>query len=185
MKRAHTLMELLVVITLLLLAVGIAMPYFMHGWSTAQMNSAAAAIRNNFGFARTRAVASGVRHQLLIEPEAGTLIVQAFRPDEQANASATQQAGQELPVLEYALPERVRVTEWTVEPMGYAAQNVSQTQSEVVTFYAEGRSDNALVVLETDTGERRGVELNGFTGEITELNELELRERTGTVAGGR
>jgi hypothetical protein len=55
----------------------------------------------------------------------------------------------------------------------------------VVTFYAEGRSDNALVVLETDTGERRGVELNGFTGEITELNETELRERTGTVGGGR
>lgn len=185
MRRAHTMMELLVVITLLTLAVGIVAPNFMSGWSTAQINSAATAIRNDLQFARTRAAASGVRHQLMIDKEAGTLIVQPFRPDELTGSTGSQQAGQELPVLQYTLPERVRVAEWTIEPMGYSSQNAAQTQTDVLTFYAEGRSDNALVVLETEDGQQRGVELNGFTGEITELDEAGLRERTGTVGGGR
>jgi len=179
------MMELLVVITLLMLAVGIVTPNFISAWSTSQLNAAASAVRNDFSFARTRAVASGVRHQVLIDQQSGLLVVQPFRPDELSGAAAQQQTVQELPVLQYTLPERVRVAEWTVEPMGYSSQNTAQAQTEVVTFYAEGRSDNALVVLESDDGQQRGVELNGFTGEITELDAAGLRERTGAIGGGR
>lgn len=184
MRRAHTLMELLVVLTLLTLAAGITVPRFLSGWATAQLNSAASAVRNDLTFARTRAAASGVRHQVMMDRERGAVIVQPFRPEEATMQSSTQ-APQELPVLEDELPEQVRIVEWTVEPFGYSGQPTSQNQLDVLTFYAEGRSDSALVVLEGVSGEQRGIELNGFTGEIRELNEAELRERSGTPIGSQ
>jgi Tfp pilus assembly protein FimT len=182
MRRAHTLMELLVVLTLLVLAAGIAAPKFLSGWASAQLNSAASSIRNDLAFARTRAIASGVRHQVLMDRQRGAVVVQPFRPEEVIQQTSVQ--GSDLPVLDDELPEQVRIVEWTVEPFGYAGLGSAQ-QIDVLTFYAEGRSDSALVVLEGPDGEQRGIELNGFTGEISELNEAQLRERSGSPIGGR
>ncbi|MCC2669330.1 MAG: hypothetical protein K0Q72_1801 [Armatimonadetes bacterium] len=181
MRRGHTLMEMLVVITLLTLFAGIVAPRFIASWSGAQMNAAVSAVRNDFAFARARAASTGLRHQVMIDSSSGELIVQPFRPEQASNPQAAATAGADY-ALQDKMPPRITVVDWQVSPLGYDTQGAgAQAQSDVLTFYPEGRSDSALVVLEGADGRQRGVQVDGFTGEVRELTEEELREQGGTT----
>lgn len=182
MRRAHTLMELLVVLSLLSLAAGIVVPRFLTGWDSAQLNTAASAVRNDFAFAKARAASTGLRHLVVIDSNTGELQVQPFRPEEMTQAAATQ-VTPSGPVLQDTVPERVKVTQWRVEPFGYSS-NTTQMDSDVLTFYPEGRSDNALIVLESAGGQQRGISVDGYTGEVRELNAQEIQDWQGRPAGG-
>jgi hypothetical protein len=74
--------------------------------------------------------------------------------------------------------------QWRVEPFGYTDASTTQTNSDVLTFYPEGRSDNALLVLESAGGQQRGVQVDGYTGEVKELNAQEIQDWQGRPAGG-
>jgi len=185
MRRAHTLMELLVVLSLLSLAVGIIVPRFLTGWDSAQLGAAASAVRNDFAFAKARAASTGLRHQVLVDNATGELLVQPFRPEESVQAGNSQVV-QSVPVLQDSLPERIKVTQWRVEPFGYSdTSTTTQADTSVLTFYPEGRSDNALLVLESSGGQQRGVQVDGYTGEVRELNAQEIQDWQGSPSGGR
>lgn len=185
LRPAHTLIEMLVVLSLLTLAVGVVVPRFLAGWDSAQLSSAASAMRNDFAFAKARAASTGLRHLVVIDSSTGELQVQPFRPEEMTQTTANQ-ANQSQPVLQDAVPERVKVAEWRVEPFGYMDGSAANQQNQdVLTFYPEGRSDNALLVLESAGGQQRGVEVDGTTGEVRELNAQEIQDWHGRPAGGR
>jgi Tfp pilus assembly protein FimT len=184
MRRAHTLMEMLVVLSLLSLAAGIVVPRFLSGWDSAQLSAAASAVRNDFAFAKARAASTGLRHLVVIDANTGELQVQPFRPEELTQTTAAP-VDQSEPVLQDTVPERVKVTEWRVEPFGYLDGSAANQQDvDVLTFYPEGRSDNALLVLESAGGQQRGVEVDGYTGEVRELNAQEIQDWHGRPAGG-
>jgi len=184
MRRAHTLMELLVVLSLLTLAAGVVAPRFISGWDSAQLNAAASAVRNDFAFAKARAASTGLRHQVLVDSNTGELLVQPFRPEEQTQAAASQVVSS-VPVLQDVVSGRVKVMQWRVEPFGYTdSSTTTATDTSVLTFYPEGRSDNALLVLESAGGQQRGVQVDGYTGEVRELNAQEIQDWQGRPAGG-
>lgn len=183
MRRAHTLMELLVVLSLLSLAAGIVAPRFLASWDSAQLNAAASAMRNDFAFAKARAASTGLRHLVQVDSNTGELQVQPFRAEELTQGATAQT--QSLPVLQDTMPDRVKVLQWRVEPFGYTDANSTQADTSVLTFYPEGRSDNALLVLESAGGQQRGVQVDGYTGEVRELNAQEIQDWQGRPAGGR
>jgi prepilin-type N-terminal cleavage/methylation domain-containing protein len=180
-RRAHTLTELLVVLTILGLFAGIAMPRVIGSLMRSKLDAALGAIRSDVTFARARAVSSGLRHQVLMNTETGELRVEPFRPEQQAVEGQAQTVDQR-PALTDTLPQSVRVTTWSVSPLG-AAQGLATAAQDgtaggdgaPILFYPEGRSDDALIVLEDSEGTRRGLRIDGFSGEIREMQPEELQ----------
>jgi prepilin-type N-terminal cleavage/methylation domain-containing protein len=180
-RRAHTLTELLVVLTILGLFAGIALPRVIGSLMRTRLETALGAIRSDLTFARARAVSSGLRHQVLMDTETGELRVEPFRPEQMAAADQAQAVDQR-PALTDTLPQSVRVTSWNVSPLG-ALQGVPTAGQDgaaggdgaPILFYPEGRSDDAMIVLEDNEGTRRGLRIDGFSGEIRELQPEELQ----------
>jgi prepilin-type N-terminal cleavage/methylation domain-containing protein len=180
-RRAHTLTELLVVLTILGLFAGIAMPRVIGSLMRSKLDTALGAIRSDVTFARARAVSSGLRHQVLMETETGELRVEPFRPEQQA-AEGQAQTVEQRPALVDRISTSVHVTTWSVSPLG-AAQGLATASQDgtgggdgaPIVFYPEGRSDDAMIVLEDSEGARRGLRIDGFSGEIRELQPEELQ----------
>ena len=186
LHRAHTLMEMLVVVTLLSLFAGIVAPRFLRSWTGAQLGSAVSAVRNDLAFAKARAASTGLRQQVLLDMNTGELIVQPFRPETLDNPQASSATAGADFALRDVVADRVKVVDWRVYPLGYDTQGGgAQAQTDVLTFYPEGRSDSGLMVLEGADGRQMGVQVDGYTGEVRELNEQELRDASGTTTGGR
>ncbi|HTE19141.1 MAG TPA: GspH/FimT family pseudopilin [Armatimonadota bacterium] len=174
MRRAHTLMELVVVLTLLVLAAGIAAPRLISRWSQSQLDAALEAVRGDLQFARARAISTGLRHQFVMDPSTLEVFVQPFRPETLEAGGAAAPEGSIA--LQDRLPEGVGVATWTVSPLG-AAEVSAQDGATALTFYPEGRSDSGLLILTDGQSTRRGLQVDGFSAEIRELTPDELRER--------
>jgi type II secretory pathway pseudopilin PulG len=170
--RAHTLPELLIVLTILVLFAAVATPRFVQSLSRSRLDAAVQAARSGLDFARARAVATGLRHQVAVDAETGEILVQPFRP-ERLDSPVASQAQPDV-ALRDRLPEQVRVAAWSVSPLGYD-QSASAAQDAIpLTFYPEGNSDGALLILEDEEGERRGVRVEPLTGEVRELTPEEM-----------
>lgn len=175
MRRAHTLTELLVVLTILALFSVVAIPRFAATAMRSRLDAAVDALRANIGYTRARAVSTGLRHQMFLDAETFEITVQPFRPEQlETQGTAVQQVPE--PVLRDRLPELIRVTDWSVEPLGYLNQTAAaSTSDQPLTFYPEGNGDSVTIVLEDNFGERRGLRLDGYSGEIVALTPEELR----------
>ena len=173
-RPGHTLAELMVVMAILVMFAVIVAPRVLTSLYPAKLDSAMQAVRGDLDFARARAAGTGLRHQLVIS-EAGELVVGPVRMTVDTNQTVS-----DVPetALRDRLPEDVSVSEWTVTPLasGEAGTLVTGT-ADVLTFYPEGVSDSARLVLQDSTGNRRGLELNGYTGELRELTPEEMPAR--------
>lgn len=160
-------------LTVLALVAVIAVPQMAASLTRSRLDAAFEALRGDLEFARARAVATGLRHRLGADPQTGEVWVEPYRPEEAALAASAPLPAPE-PVLRDRLPEGVRLAGWSVSPLGLAQApempTVGTTVEAVpVLFYPEGRSDSAILVLESAEGERRTLLLDGFTGEIREM----------------
>lgn len=175
MKRAHTLTELLVVLAILALFSVIAIPRFAATAMRSRLDAAVDALSADIGFTRARAVSTGLRHQMFLDGETLEITVQPFRPEQlESQGAAVQQVPE--PVLRDRLPEHIQVTDWSVEPMGYMNSGQPATAgAQPLTFYPEGTGDSVTIVLEDNFGERRGLRMEGYSGEIIALTPEELR----------
>jgi prepilin-type N-terminal cleavage/methylation domain-containing protein len=174
MRRGHTFAELMVVLSILALFAMVVMPRMMIGMRRSRMDKTMNAIRGDLQFARARAASTGLRHQVAIDASTGELLVQAYRPEEAQQGTTSQQAIPDF-ALRDPLPEEMTVRTWSVSPVAPPAQAVDAT-TDVLTFYPEGRSDSVLVVVEDDEGTQRGLQLEGFTGELRELTGDEVAQ---------
>jgi Tfp pilus assembly protein FimT len=175
MKRAHTLMEMAVVMTLLSLLATLVVPRFIIAWGKVQGESALEMVQEDFAFARQRAIGTGMRHQLLINPQTGDITVEVRRVDETQTGNA--RGVSENQVLTDRLPEEVKVVEWVVNPLTTSTalnRSGATTAADAVVCYPEGRTDDATLILEDRQGRRSGVRLDGFSGELRPLTEKEL-----------
>jgi len=166
---------MMVVIAILALFAVLVAPRMVGGLFTAQLDVAIQAVREDLEFARSRSISSGLRHQFYLDAETREVLVQAYRPEE-----ALQQTPTGLTddfVLRDRLPREVSVHTWTVAPMSVSEQQPAGGATNVLTLYPEGRSDDAVIILEGDDGERRGLILSGYTGELRELTPEETAGR--------
>ena len=166
-------------VTILVLLAGVALPNFAAAVGRARLDNAVEAVAGALRFARARAVATGLRHAFVLDPETGEITVQPYRPEEQAAPAGGSQAVMEGAALRDRLPEEVRVTGWSLAPLGYAqaAQQAAAEPGAGLVFYPEGRSDSALLVLEDAERNRRVLRVEGFSGEIEETPEGSLPVR--------
>jgi Tfp pilus assembly protein FimT len=178
MRRAHVLMELVVVITLLMVAAAIAGPRIISAMSRPRVEDARAKLRADLEFTRARAVSTGLRHQFLLDSSTGKISALAFHPDEMNNTGGAA-ANSEDVVLQDQLPDEVKATWEPQIGLGNVQQSTgaNTTVSEVITFYPEGNGDGVLVTFEDRDGARCGLELNGYTGQLRDLTSTELSQR--------
>src|SRR5690348_11514010 len=114
-RRAHTLAEMAVVTTILALLATLVMPRLIVGWSRMKGETALEMVQEDFAFARQRAVGTGMRHQLIVNPQTGEIVVEVRRVDEEQTGNA--RSVSENQVLKDQLPEEVKVVEWVVNPL--------------------------------------------------------------------
>jgi prepilin-type N-terminal cleavage/methylation domain-containing protein len=174
----HTLPELLIVLTILVLFALIAFPRMAQSLTRTRLDAAFEAVRSDLSFAKARAISTGMRHQVLVDTESRELLVAPVRMSEMAETGGVpaDPTATAPPALRDNLSEEIQVAEWSVSPLGMAQENARaavQTGTPLV-FYPEGQSDSARVVLEDSSGARRGLLVDAFTGEIRELSPEEL-----------
>ena len=95
MRRAHVMMELVVVITLLLVIAAISGVRVLQAMSRPRVEDARAKLRSDLEFTRARAISTGLRHMFLLDSSTGKVAVQAFHPDETSGSSTGVAAAQE------------------------------------------------------------------------------------------
>lgn len=170
----------MVVLLILVLFALLVAPRVLTSLYPAKLDTAVSAIQADIDFARARATATGVRHLLTLATETGEIQVVPYRLDG-SDQIAGQTTGQTEPerVLRDQFSADVKVTEWSVTPIAAGGTEGGGTleATDVVTFYPEGLSDSAVLVLEDGSGNRRGLQLNGYTGELRELTAEELPPR--------
>jgi type II secretory pathway pseudopilin PulG len=171
-RRAHTLTELLLVLTILGTLAVIALPRFASALMRSRVDAALDAARSDLHFTRARAVATGLRHQFMLDAVTREIVVEPLRPE---LLEGDPLGGQALPdvALRTRLSEEVRVAEWSVFPLGY--DSGSGAANVPLVFYPEGRGDSAVLILEDGQGTRRGLRVDGFSGEIREMTDEEMR----------
>jgi type II secretory pathway pseudopilin PulG len=177
-RRAHTITELLLVLTILSLFAVIAIPRVASAVLRTKLDAAFEAVRGDLAFTRARAVSTGLRHQFVMDTGTGEIAVEPFRPEALDAASAPVQPEQSV-VLRDTLPESVTVATWTVSPLGAMLQpggaaGAPGTEAAPLVFYPEGNCDDAILILEGPQGARRGLRVDGFSGEIREMQPEEL-----------
>jgi Tfp pilus assembly protein FimT len=178
------LAELLIVLTIFVLLAAIVMPRLAAAMHSSHLDAAFSALKDDVVYVRTRAVSSGLRHQLLLDSQSGQLVAAAYHPEQDVAAQAPGAAAVDaaVPALQDQLPEDVKVVQWQTSPTGYAqgaqggqaAGALRQTDGVPIVFYPEGRSDDARIILEGEDGDRRGFVLDGFSGDMRDLEPEEL-----------
>jgi prepilin-type N-terminal cleavage/methylation domain-containing protein len=180
-RRGHTLPELMIVLTILALLGVLALPRMAHVLASSRLDATVEAVRDDLAFAKARAISTGMRQQVLVDPETRELVVLPYRMAEMASQTSTtvDPNAAAPPSLRDNLPEQVQVVEWSVSAIGgeqSTAGGAVQTGTPIV-FYPEGYGDAARVVLEDSSGSRRGLLVDSFTGEIREMTPEELENR--------
>jgi type II secretory pathway pseudopilin PulG len=180
-RPGHTLAELLLVTTILALFAGLLVPRLLGSRAGAHLNAAVQAAESDLAFARNRAIATGLRHQVALNAESGELLVVPYRPEEEEGLAAGR-AAEEIPVLRNRLfpaDSGISVETWSVSPLGYAGRGglTRDLQGQALTFYAEGQADDALLILTDTEGRRRGLLVEGFTGAVRPMTDEELGRR--------
>lgn len=175
MRRAHTLAELAVVMTILSLIATLVVPRLIVAWGRVEGDSALEMVQEDFAFARARAIGTGMRHQLIVNPQTGEIVVEVRRVDEEQTGNV--RSVSENQVLTSRLPETVKVVEWVVHPLTASTalnRSGATTAADAVICYPEGRTDDATLIIEDKQGRRSGVRLDGFTGELRAMTTEEL-----------
>jgi len=168
------------VLTILALFAVIVTPRLASGLLRNKLDAAADALHADLTFAHARAISTGLRHQLLVDSSTGDVLVLPVHPEEAAATGASTAQTMVLPALQDRIPDDVKVTGWNVYPLATGAQTnqaTSAADGSPLVFYPEGTSDSAQIVLEDGAGNRRGVEVDGYTGDIRELSAEELAQR--------
>ncbi len=172
----------MLVLTILVLFAGIAMPKLASAIMRSRLDATFAAVRSDLLFARDRAVGTGLRHQFVLDPASRQIGVQAYHPEDQLGAApgaATTNPQDDVP-LKDRLPDDIRVASWTIAPLGSDpskpnAQFGAQGSVTPLVFYPEGGSDSGKLILEDSAGDRRGMQVDGLNGTVRELTPEELK----------
>lgn len=182
-RRGHTLTELLVVLTILALFAFIAIPRFVTALGRARLDGVMSSLRSDLQFARSRAIATGRRMQVAMDPDTRELVVLPVRFEELEGTAGSQNGAEPEPALREQFPQWLTVTAWELAPLGFdssapggaGAPLGTGSPDSPLTFYPEGRSDGARILVEDADKNVRGLIVDPLTGEIRELTPEELR----------
>ncbi len=172
-----TLIEVLVVIVVLAIVAGVAIPDMGSAAATARLDAGARRVADLADWCYRSAIASGRVHALLIEDEGRSLqVVAESRPRPTAGepivpVGSSTPAGTppelepvSLPgMLGRSLPEGIRVSDASFYEEDLADQDPNRVR---ILFFPDGTTEFAGIELVGERGARRKVRINGLSGRI-------------------
>jgi prepilin-type N-terminal cleavage/methylation domain-containing protein len=195
-RRAYTLLELLIVLAIVLVVVSLSWPAVQRPMAKSQLKSGAKQLRVALTRARLEAIESGIAHQFRYQPGTGHFEVSAKSASQGAllvpagleGVGADDALGED-PGFQEALqnqpdelPAGVRFFDPSApddspgEPDVDAAPN-SMIWSAPIVFYPNGRTFNTRIRLHGEYGYYVDVMLRGLTG-ASRVGEVQRREES-------
>jgi type II secretory pathway pseudopilin PulG len=171
-----TLVEVILVLSLLVVIAAVSMPYLDGAFSRANLNSASDVLRDGWSRARLAAMQSGETHVFRFEPKGARY--QIVPLDQLALPEANQLAPDDpdtehsphdrLRLPQARLPDDVIFAAGDVAPSNQVAALLGAPQDEMwsapIVFQSDGTTTDASVLLQNDLGQTIRVTLRGMTG---------------------
>jgi len=173
-KKAFTLIELVIVITLIGIAAAMIIPEMRGGYQDALLRSTSRDLVNVFNIASSRAVSLNQLHRVRIEADTGRYVIER-------RTRETTQGDEYKPLDDVAeaqgtLDKRISVRVHNIDEPQAAAPNTgnSQTRADIdsISFYSDGTADSAELLLRDRQGYRMALRINPITAHVKIL-ELE------------
>jgi Tfp pilus assembly protein FimT len=164
-RRAATLIEMVLVMTLLVVLGALAFPVVESLQANPRLNAAGDVIRSRLAQARSHAIEEGQSYRFAVKDQSGAFRIAPDTPEywDDSTGSAVARVGQEEAdwVVEEALPEKVSFQVKT-------DQGGSGDWRTVVTFLPDGRaSDNAEICYQTHGAQPATLRLQAATGAVS------------------
>lgn len=159
---AFTLVELLLVLTLAVFLSAMAMPALTGTLARVRLNSAAERVRTVWAEARLEAMRSGAPIAFQCQLGTGQYSVHKLDDLSEAVAFADPQASQTLSDDTHEDLGAITFVQLTVGDSH--SEEVDPSVASVVVFHPDGLTDDALAIVQDDSGEQRRIELRGLTG---------------------
>ena len=141
-KKGFSLLELIVILSLVALAVGVVMPSFSRGLRGLELETAGRDLITRMRHARSQAIAKQKVFRIILSQE----------EDENGPDSYLFTNEFEQEIGKYSLPE------------GVSIQTEEQEFPVRISFYANGRSSGALFTLKRETGRQMKISVDPITG---------------------
>ena len=182
-RSGYTILELLVVITILLILGAVVLPSITGMARDTKGQAAADAVRGHAALARSRAVEDGRAYQLLVWPDGTRLRVapdESEQPEQPADGTATPAL-----IRETALPPTV-----TLVPISFGTDQQQTTDAngwiKLATFKPDGTclEDGVQFELREPGAAALVVNVRGLTGSVTVNTQKQTQQTQPSPAGG-
>lgn len=186
-RGGFTLLELVVVLTVIVVIAGMTWPQLMRFAREQQLREWSAEVRTDMAGARIKAIENGLVYQFRYEPGGRWFAVLPYDQPDSGNSAADSTLGKTRieaarstgpPATIAQLPEELHFRfkdgqpteelsqEWikllpTDEPLGRVAWSLP------LLFHLDGTADNATVYIESRQGHSQLLTLRGLTGGVT------------------
>ncbi|MFO0914683.1 MAG: prepilin-type N-terminal cleavage/methylation domain-containing protein [Pirellulales bacterium] len=181
-RRGFTLLELLLVTILVAVLMATAVPTFRGTLAGQQLRQAASLVSSGLANARVTAIRTGTAQQFCYEPDGNVYWVQPFDPAAAVASSGSQptaggassgsgSSGQRQLASGITFSSGLGTSGAAAAGSGSSGGATSSAQ-ETVTFFPDGTSHDATVVLVNGRGRAVSVRVRGLTG-LSRVGDLE------------
>jgi len=188
-RRGFTLIELMVVLTILVLLAGLTAPSFVRQYHEAKLKSAARDMVGLMQYARSEAVVEGTTYRLNIDRDGGRVWITYYDTQSEETQEEEPRYVEDETVLGASrkMPEGVTIREVqlgdealaqlsddALEEINALRAQLNEEGTPYVAFTPAGTSDGARVLLENEYEDRLAVSLDAITGRTQVLEEDEI-----------
>jgi type II secretory pathway pseudopilin PulG len=172
-RRAYTLIELLLVLALIIAIAAIAAPALSNALRHQNLKDSADLVRSDISRARAAAMRTGEEYALVYQIGGDTF---AFMRYDQTSLNSPQATSATTPrVTDFKFGNGTLATGITFrggvsendsrqqELLQEASNNAASNQQQIL-FYPDGSTQSSLIYLGSDRGELIGIQLRGMTG---------------------
>ena len=171
-NSAFTLIELIIVITLIGIAAAMIIPEMRGGYQDALLRSTSRDLVNVFSIASSRAVSLNQLHRVRIEPTTGRYVIEK-RTRETVNGDEYKPLN-DVSEAEGTFDKRILVQVHKIEdsPDAVPASENSQARADIdsISFYSDGTADAAELLLRDKEGYRMALRINPITSHVKILD---------------
>ncbi|MBM3471882.1 MAG: type II secretion system protein GspH [Armatimonadetes bacterium] len=188
-RSGFTLIELMVVLTILILLAGLVAPSFVRQYHEAKLRSTVRDLVALMQYARSQAVVEGTTYRLNIDRDGGRVWVTYYESASQNTSDeeprfvedetilgAARQLPEGVTILEVQLGDEAlaQLSEEALDQINALSNRLNEEGTPFIAFAPSGTTDGARILLENDYEDRLAVALDAITGRTQVLEEDEF-----------
>ena len=190
LRRGFTLIELMVVLTILVLLAGLVAPSFTRQYHEAKLRSTVRDLVALMQYARSQAVVEGTTYRLNIDRDGGRVWVTYYETEsEDASGESEPRFVEDETILGASrkLPDGVTIGEVqlgdealaqlsdeALEQINALSNRLNEEGTPFIAFAPSGTTDGGRILLENEYEDRLAVTLDAITGRTEVLEEDEI-----------